>query len=112
MTQRETAGYFPWLAGMFIIAGIVHIVSVLAMPALATRDAFARLSATTPVNALALLPDAGPGREIIPFDDAQTAVAICRFDLAADRCGCGPQWPETACCRSPSTASMARSSTP
>lgn len=82
MTGRETeSGYFPWLAGLVIIAGIVHIVSILAMPALATRDAFARLAAATPVNALALLPDAGPGREIIPFDDAQTAIAICRFDL-------------------------------
>ena len=83
MTQRETAGYFPWLAGMFIIAGIVHIVSVLALPSLAAKDAFARLAAIAPAGKLVLLPDAAPGREIVPFNDAQTAIAVCRYDLAA-----------------------------
>ena len=73
--------YFPWITGALILAGIVHLASILLMPALASRDAFARLAALAPSNRLVLLPPPLPGREAIPLVDPQTATGVCRYDL-------------------------------
>ena len=72
----------PWIAGAFILAGIVHFVSVLAMPLLAPNDAFARLAQAGPAGAMALLPPARPGREALPRLDPAFAVGVCRYNLA------------------------------
>ena len=73
--------YFPWFAACLVLAGIVHLVSILLIPALASRDAFARLSALAPANRLVLLPPALPGQEVVPLSDPQTAMGVCRYDL-------------------------------
>jgi len=74
--------WLVWLAGGVLLGGIVHIVTVLALPAAATRDSYARLAAETPVNEVALLPQPTPERTLLPFMDPAFATAICRFDLS------------------------------
>jgi uncharacterized membrane protein len=77
-------GTIPFVAAIFVIAGIVHIVSVLAMPAVAPQDAVTRLAAVAPSgDGVVLLPPASPGREIMPYEDPSVALGFCRFDLSS-----------------------------
>lgn len=69
------------LAGL-ILGGIVHLGSVLALPALATRNADTRLAVLAERHQVALVPASGAGAQAIPFQDPATALAICRFDLS------------------------------
>lgn len=77
----------PWLLATVCVAGAVHIISILLMPEIAPRNAFARLTAaarsaeTTPTG-VALLPHATPGAEILPFEDPAFAEGVCLFDLS------------------------------
>ncbi|MBM3608288.1 MAG: hypothetical protein FJX29_07520 [Alphaproteobacteria bacterium] len=77
------AGNAPWIAALFIIAGLVHILSILAMPRLAERDAYARLQARAPLNQLQLISNP-PGPDHLPYEDPATELAICRFDLTQE----------------------------
>src|SRR4029079_13170172 len=61
---------------------IVHLVAVLALPRIATQDAYSRLTPMTKLNAVTQLPAAEPGNAPMPFMDPAFAVAICRYDLA------------------------------
>ena len=73
----------PFFAAIVCVAGIVHIVSVLAMPAVAPQDALTRLAAAAPTgDGVVLLPQASPGREIMPYEDPSVALGVCRFDLS------------------------------
>jgi uncharacterized membrane protein len=70
-----------------IIAGvllglIVHLVSVLALPRIASQDAYSRLTPTTKLNAVTQLPVADPSYTMMPYMDPAFAVAICRYDLS------------------------------
>ena len=85
---RDTLlGLLPWGAACLVIACIVHIVSVLAMPRLAPRDSFARLAAVGPANRMTVLAQAEPGREVVPFIDPAFSFAVCPFDLAGGPVG-------------------------
>ena len=69
-----------------IIAGVllglvVHLVSVLALPRIATQDAYSRLTPMTSLNAVSQLPPADPSNTLMPFLDPAFAVAVCRYDL-------------------------------
>lgn len=76
-------GILPFAATIFFVAGIVHIVSVLAMPAVAPQDIVTRLSAVAPPGeGVVRLPPATPGREIMPYEDPSVALGFCRFDLS------------------------------
>lgn len=77
------AAYFPWGAGCLVIAGIVHLASVLALPRLASKDAFARISALAQPAQITLIPRFSPGAELFPFEDPAMALGVCRYDLAA-----------------------------
>jgi uncharacterized membrane protein len=68
------------LAGV-LLGGVVHLVSVLALPKIATQDAYARLAARSTVNAVTALPAVSPGEEPMPFMDPAFATAVCRYDL-------------------------------
>jgi uncharacterized membrane protein len=73
----------PFIAAIICVAGIVHIVSVLAMPAVAPQDALTRLATVAPAgDGVVLLPPASPGREIMPYEDPSVALGFCRFDLS------------------------------
>ena len=69
------------LAGL-ILGGIVHLVSMLALPSLAGQNADSRLAATVRRHAVTVLPAAGTEAGPLPFRDPATALAVCRFDLA------------------------------
>jgi uncharacterized membrane protein len=74
-------GALPFLFGAMIIAGIVHIMSILAMPRLAPRDAYARIAALAPFARMTPLPRIEPGQEFAPFEDPAMVAAACRYDL-------------------------------
>ena len=72
---------FTIIAGV-LLGGIVHLVAVLALPRIATQDAYSRLTPMTKLNAVTQLANAEPGNAPMPFMDPAFAVAICRYDLS------------------------------
>ena len=72
---------FTIIAGL-LLGGIVHLVSVLALPRIATQDAYSRLTPMTKLNAVTALPPADPNNATMPFMDPAFALAICRYDLS------------------------------
>jgi uncharacterized membrane protein len=72
-----------WLLAGSLLGGIVHFVAVLVLPRTATQDAYSRLVAVAPVNAMAAVAQPAPQNEIIPFMDPAFATAVCRYDLSA-----------------------------
>ena len=72
---------FAIIAGV-LLGGVVHLVSVLALPRIASQDAYSRLTPMTKLNAVTQLPLADPNNSPMPFMDPAFAVAICRYDLS------------------------------
>jgi uncharacterized membrane protein len=72
---------FTIIAGV-LLGGVVHLVSVLALPKIATQDAYSRLTPMSKLNAVTQLPAAEPGNNVMPYLDPAFAVAICRYDLS------------------------------
>jgi uncharacterized membrane protein len=72
---------FTIIAGV-LLGGVVHLVSVLALPRIATQDAYSRLTPLTKLNAVTPLALADPNNAPMPFMDPAFAVAICRYDLS------------------------------
>lgn len=72
------------IVGGILLGGIVHLVSVLELPRIATQDAYSRLTAMTALNTVTPLPlaDPDPGHSPMPFMDPAFAVAVCRYDLS------------------------------
>ena len=73
---------FTVIAGV-LLGLIVHLVSVLALPRIATQDAYSRLSPITKLNSVSALPAADPTNTLMPFLDPAFAVAVCRYDLSS-----------------------------
>src|SRR5947209_11998771 len=71
-----------WLLGALLLAGVVHLVTILLLPTLATQDAYARVAAIAPVNAVVPLPAPTPENAVMPFMDPAFATSVCRYDLA------------------------------
>ena len=69
------------IAGV-LLGGVVHLVSVLALPEIATEDAYARLAPITKVNTVTPLPATDPSNMLMPYLDPAIAVAVCRYDLS------------------------------
>jgi uncharacterized membrane protein len=82
--QDRYLDYIPWALATLLIAGIVHIVSVLLMPTVAPRAALTRLTeaAETTSGGVALLPAMAPGAETLPFEDPGFAEGVCVYDLS------------------------------
>jgi uncharacterized membrane protein len=72
---------FTIIAGV-LLGLIVHLVAVLALPRIATQDAYSRLTPMTKLNAVTQLPVANPANAPMPFMDPAFAIAICRYDLS------------------------------
>jgi uncharacterized membrane protein len=70
------------IIGGILLGGVVHLVSVLALPRIATQDAYSRLTPLTTLNAVSALPLADPNNSPMPLMDPAFAVAICRYDLS------------------------------
>ena len=71
-----------WIVGGVLLGGIVHLGTVLMRPSMAAQDAFARLSARTPVNAVTALTAPAPDSAVMPFMDPAFVAAACRYDLS------------------------------
>ena len=72
---------FTIIAGV-LLGGVVHLVSVLALPRIATQDAYSRLTPMTKLNAVTPLPLADANSAPLPLMDPAFAMAICRYDLS------------------------------
>jgi len=72
---------FTIIAGV-LLGAVVHLVSVLALPRIATQDAYSRLTPMTKLNTVTALPLAEPNNAPMPFMDPAFAIAICRYDLS------------------------------
>ncbi|MBW7969938.1 DUF1254 domain-containing protein [Bradyrhizobium sp. BR 10289] len=72
---------FTIVAGV-VLGLVVHLVSVLALPRIATQDAYSRLTPMTRLNGVTQLPLADPQTSPMPFMDPAFALAICRYDLS------------------------------
>ena len=72
---------FTIIAGV-LLGGVVHLVSVLALPRIATQDAYSRLTPITKLNTVTQIPAADPGNTLMPYLDPALAVAVCRYDLS------------------------------
>jgi uncharacterized membrane protein len=72
-----------WLLGGALMGGIVHLGTVLYLPSTATQDAYARISAVSPVNAMVALPAPTAESTIVPYMDPAFAAAVCRYNLAS-----------------------------
>jgi uncharacterized membrane protein len=70
------------IIGGVLLGGVVHLVSVLALPRIATQDAYSRLTPLTKLNTVTALPLASPNSAPMPFMDPAFAIAICRYDLS------------------------------
>jgi uncharacterized membrane protein len=72
-----------WILAAILLAGIVHLATVLAMPQTAKQDAYARLAPLTPVNTVVPLAAPTAQSSIMPFMDPAFASAVCRYDLTS-----------------------------
>jgi uncharacterized membrane protein len=70
-----------WLLGGVLLGGIVHLATVLVLPALATHDAYSRLLPLTTTNAVGTIPMPTPHKSVLPFMDPAFAMSVCRYDL-------------------------------
>jgi uncharacterized membrane protein len=71
-----------WLLGGVLLGGIVHLVTVLMLPDMATQDAYSRLSPMTPVNVVTAIAPPSPDNAAMPFMDPAFAVSVCRYDIS------------------------------
>jgi uncharacterized membrane protein len=71
----------PIAAGL-VIGGLVHIVTVLALPQVALEDAFARVERLGPANRVHLVPAPTAFEAVLPRLDPSFTQAVCRYDLA------------------------------
>src|SRR5258708_7545071 len=70
-----------WLLGAPLLAGEVHLATVMLLPRMAAQDAYARVSAIAPVNTVIAIPTPTPERALMPFMDPAFQVSVCRYDL-------------------------------
>ena len=72
-----------WILGGVLLGGIVHFITVLALPRTANQDAYTRLTAIAPVNAVTTLAQPSPQAAVLPYMDPAFAAAVCPYDLSA-----------------------------
>jgi uncharacterized membrane protein len=73
--------YAPFAAAAVLLAAMVHILTVLAMPRVALRTAGQMLAAHPAEAGPQLAPQHLPGTQATPFADPAMAIATCQFDL-------------------------------
>jgi len=71
-----------YIALGLVLAGLIHIVAVLALPMLAPKNGYTRLAALGPANTMIQLPAAAPGQHVLPMMAPDVRYAFCRYDLA------------------------------
>jgi len=73
-----------WLTipATLVLASIIHLLAVLALPSLAPRSAWQRLSALGEPNEMVILPAASPSHQSLPLMAPDVRYAICRYDIS------------------------------
>jgi uncharacterized membrane protein len=82
MMPRIAMGALPFLLGAALLAVLVHVLTILIMPAVAARTGAQLLLARASGPGVQLIPPAVPGDSATPFADPAMALAVCTFDLA------------------------------
>lgn len=85
LAGRPLRLFKSWLlpaAFVVVLAAITHIVSILAMPALAERNAYARLSDLMDSNVMTPLPDPTTRGSVLPMMDPAFVTSVCLYDLS------------------------------
>ena len=80
MSQRGIVAALTLLA-ILLVAGVVHIASLLIVPLVAPDDAYARLAQAVPEGTVSVLPRGGSPGAALPDRDPSLATAVCRYDL-------------------------------
>ncbi|MBX9760962.1 MAG: DUF1254 domain-containing protein [Beijerinckiaceae bacterium] len=75
--------WLPVVLGALVLAGVVHILSVLAVPYLSSQDTWSRLARMGEPNRFTIMARGAAGESALPFEDPRTFVAACHYDLAA-----------------------------
>ena len=70
-----------WAVAALLLAGIVHIVTVIGVPRFAVADPWQEIGAHAAEERFVRLPRAGPGETPLPGFDPATTHAVCRFSL-------------------------------
>jgi uncharacterized membrane protein len=65
-----------------VVGGLVHVVTTLLVPQLATAGAFQQLSHALPVNRMRVLPTVDVATQPLPYIGPDTRLAICQFDVS------------------------------
>ena len=71
-----------WMLAGAVLGGIIHIIVILTLPALATRDVWTRVSALGARDAIVVLPAVAPGEPNPLHLDPELAYAVCQVSLA------------------------------
>jgi uncharacterized membrane protein len=79
---ERLASVMAYLATVLIVAALVHLIIILIIPLVATRDAFARIAALGPLNETVGLARPSPSEARFPYGDPAVAGAFCRYDLS------------------------------
>lgn len=70
-----------WFLGALLLAGIVHIVTVIGVPQFAVGDPWREISALGPEGVFTRIPRAAPGVQTLPGLDPAMLHTVCRFSL-------------------------------
>lgn len=93
-TRRGDASFRPIVTDMsvgrvvllvalaVVLAAIVHLATILAIPRFATRDAWSRVIEIAEPVGVTLLPRARPGDEVLPGLDPAIVYGVCLYDLS------------------------------
>lgn len=73
---------FLWMFAGLLLGGLVHLVTILMLPRMASHDAYARLATIASVNAVTPIPESTSQASALPFMDPAFAAAVCRYDLS------------------------------
>ncbi len=71
----------PWLLGALLVAAMTHVLAILILPRVATRDAYDRLAPLAARDHMTLIPASTAADGLPAFRDPATAQAVCFFDL-------------------------------
>jgi uncharacterized membrane protein len=85
--QDRILDFLPWSIAALLLAGVVHIVSILLMPFVAPNDAYHRLLAAAKSqppssSGVMLLEAAAPDNQLLPLEDPALTEGACVYDLS------------------------------
>lgn len=74
--------FLLWLVGGVVLGGIIHIIVILTLPALAEQSVWSRVASLEADNAIVILPEVVAGEPNPLGLDPEMVYGLCRVDLA------------------------------